>query len=174
MNVSNFDKLYELHHTNEWFKPKHLSMYRDFAFRAAQESSAVRRKVGAVILSKKGSLFIGYNGTPSGDDNTCENSDFITKDNVIHAEDNALRKMINENVDPQGSIIFITDSPCDKCTNNVIIDNGISAVFYFRYYTDDKPLEILNSNGVYTQYVDENYIEELRKHIITGDINHGR
>lgn len=162
--MNKFNKLYDLHETNEWFKPKHLTMYRDFAFRAAQESYANRRKVGAVILSAKGSLFIGYNGTPSNHDNICEHNN-QTKDNVIHAEDNAIRKMNNEGVDTQDSIIFITDSPCMPCTNNVIIQNNIKAVFYFRYYSDTSSLDVLERNGILTQYVDENYLEDLRKYI---------
>ncbi len=160
----NFNKLDELHQQNEWFKPKHISMYRDFAFRAAQESHAVRRKAGAVILSPNGSLFIGYNGTPPGEDNCCETDDFVTKDNVIHAESNAINKMLNENVNPAGSIIFITDSPCLRCTNDVIIHHGISAVFFFRRYRDTSPLEELENNHIFVEYVDENYLEALRIH----------
>lgn len=166
MNI-NFDKLYDLHRDNAWFKPKHLTMYRDFAFRAAQESSAQRRKAGAVILSNKGSLFIGYNGTPPNDDNCCEDENFKTKDSVIHAEDNAIRKMVDEGINPEGSIIFITDSPCDKCARNVIKKNGIKAVFYFRYYYRDlTPLDTLEQNGIMTQYVDETYLEYLRKDMV--------
>lgn len=163
----NFDALYELQKNNEWFKPKHLTMYRDFAFRAAQESYAERRKVGAVILSNKGSLFIGYNGTPPNANNCCEDENFETKSDVIHAEDNAIRKMVAENVDITDSIIFITDSPCNKCATEIILKYGIQAVFYFRhYYRDLTPLEKLNSDGVLTQYVDEDYLEQLRKFLI--------
>ena len=162
----NFENIFKLSKENEWFKPKQLGMYKDFAFRAAQESSALRKKAGAVILSPNGSLFIGYNGTPSGHDNCCEDENFITKDTVIHAEDNAVRKMINENVDPKDSIIFITDSPCNRCVTNVILKYGIKAVIYFRLYRDLSPINTLNDNGIITQYVDDNYIEELRKHIL--------
>jgi len=162
----NFENIFKLSKENEWFKPKQLGMYKDFAFRAAQESSALRKKAGAVILSPNGSLFIGYNGTPSGHDNCCEDENFITKDTVIHAEDNAVRKMINENVDPKDSIIFITDSPCSRCVTNVILKYGIKAVIYFRLYRDLSPINTLNDNGIITQYVDDNYIEELRKHIL--------
>lgn len=160
----NFDALYDLQKKNEWFKPKHLTMYRDFAFRAAQESYAKRRKVGAVILSNKGSLFIGYNGTPPNEDNCCEDENFNTKSNVIHAEDNAIRKMVAEDVDTNGSIIFITDSPCNNCATDIILKYGIQAVFYFRhYYRDLTPLQTLDGDNVLTQYVDEDYLEELRQ-----------
>lgn len=168
----NFDNIFSLANDNEWFKPKQLSMYKDFAFRAAQESYALRKKAGAVILSPKGSLFIGYNGTPAGHDNCCEDEQFLTKDIVIHAEDNAIRKMINENVDPTDSIIFITDSPCNGCSTNVILKHGIKAVIYFRLYRDMAPINTLNDNGVITQYVDDNYIEELRKYILLKDLEH--
>ena len=161
-----FENIFKLNQENEWFKPKQLSMYKDFAFRAAQESSALRKKAGAVILSPNGSLFIGYNGTPAGHDNVCEDEHFMTKDTVIHAEDNAVRKMINENVDPKDSIIFITDSPCNGCSTNVILKYGIKAVVYFRLYRDLSPIDELKENGIITQYVDDNYIEELRKYIL--------
>lgn len=154
-----------LHDKNEWFKPKHISMYRDIVFRAAQESAAVRRKTGAVILSPNGSIFLGYNGTPANTDNCCETHEFVTKDNVIHAEQNAFNKMYSEHLDPKGSIIFITDSPCSRCVNE-IIKNEISAVFYFRLYRDLEPVYELDRRNIITQYVDENYLEELRLKLI--------
>lgn len=160
------EDIIKLNEENEWFKPKHISMYKDFTFRAAQESYAIRRKAGAVAMSPRGSLFIGYNGTPINEDNCCEDENFTTKDNVIHAEDNAVRKMNNEGISPSGSIMFITDSPCINCVRNVIIKNGIKAVFYFRYYTDTTPLNLLTEHGIVHHYVDDNTIELIRKHFI--------
>lgn len=167
--MTDFTKIFNLNHENEWFKPKHIAMYRDYAFRASQESHAIRRKAGAVILSPRGSLFIGYNGTPAGQNNCCEDDTFKTKENVIHAEDNAIRKMINEGINPTNSIIFITDSPCMGCVENVIIKHNIKAVFYFRHYRDIKPLQVLEGAGIMSQYVDENFIEELRIYQIEND-----
>lgn len=161
-----FSKIYELNQENEWFKPKHVKMYRDFSFLAASESPAIRRKVGAVILSPRGGLFIGYNGTPPGEDNVCEDDSFVTMPHVIHAEANAIDKMLSEDVDPTGSIIFLTDSPCLNCTNNVILKYKIKAVFYSRRYHDLTPLDRLESKGVLVQYIDEDYIEYLRRDIL--------
>lgn len=166
-NFTDFmDVVKEMNRDNVWFKPNHLSMYKDFVFRAARESHAIRRKAGALILSGKGSLFIGYNGTPANEDNCCEDEHFVTKPNVIHAEDNAIRKMVDENIDPTNSILFITDSPCMNCVNNVIVKHNIKAVFYFRYYTDRSPLEILDEHNIKHYYVDDNLIEDVRKYLL--------
>lgn len=157
------EDLYYLNSINSWFKPKHLSMYRDIIFRVSKESMSLRRKVGSGVLSKNGSLFLGYNGLPPGHEtDICEDENFKTKDDVIHAEENALNKMIRENVDIQDSIIFITDSPCGLCTENIILKYGIKAVFYFRQYRDTTPIENLKNNGVIVHYIDENILEEIR------------
>lgn len=123
----------------------------DIAVRVANESSAERLKVGAVI-AKDGSLIeFGYNGTPPGWDNKCEdvNEDgsLVTKSEVIHAEVNLFAKILKRNVQQPGYTVYLTHSPCEDCAK-LMLFFGVTSLWYIHDYRDDRGLTILKNAGV--------------------------
>jgi len=154
---------------------KEYSLYMDIAKRAAQDSHAVRKKVGSCILTESGGLYLGRNGTLPGMDNTCEDRiyanhswDYIgfdefkerypyedddghyklkTREGVIHSEINSLCKMLKEGVSAEGATIFVTLSPCATCSS-IIASSGIKKVVYYEEYRDTKGIEMLKEFGV--------------------------
>jgi len=115
-------------------KQKWIDAYMDTAERFAQLSSAKRLKVGAVVVKDHRIISIGYNGTPSGWDNACENvvqlsDDTVTtktKDEVIHAEANAILKLAKSNEGGDGAVLFCTHAPCVECAK-LIYGSGINS-----------------------------------------------
>ena len=131
-------------------KQEDIDFYMDTAFRAAERSKAVRKKVGAVVVTNSGGMYIGYNGTPKGVDNCCEimlNGELVTKPNVIHAEKNALGKMLKEGVSTHESVLFLTLSPCTSCAT-LIASAGVKRVVYAEEYRDNMGLFTLMECGV--------------------------
>lgn len=126
---------------------KHLSFYMNHAVEVSKLSSANRRKVGAVIVSKSGGTFIGYNGMPSGMTNMCELEDGTTNPFVIHAEANALDKMHSEGVSAEGSVCFTTCYPCVECAKR-LCNSGIKTVVYRDEYHTSLASELFNHYGV--------------------------
>ena len=137
-------------------KQKWISAYMDVAERFAQLSSAVRLKVGAVIVKDHRIISIGYNGTPSGWDNVCE--DVIeqhedggqvtkTKDEVIHAEANAISKLARSNEGGDGAVLFCTHAPCIECAK-LIYGAGVRKVFYRDTYKNDNGVKFLEKSGI--------------------------
>lgn len=118
----------------------------DLARRIAQESYAKRLKVGCVIVKGDNIVSIGWNGTPPGWDNDCE-EDNITKPEVFHAEENALLKLSRDGGGAKGAIMFITHAPCLPCSR-MIYKAGISNVIYNALYRDDSGLLFLKKCGV--------------------------
>ncbi len=112
---------------------KDRTFYLDVAHRAAQRSVAERLQVGAVIVSVDHVNAVGYNGTPAGWDNDCEDADGLTKPEVIHAEMNALAKFQNSGLSPKGSTMFITHAPCIECSKAMFLA-GVRAVYYAKDY----------------------------------------
>ena len=108
-----------------------------------------RMKVGCVIISPKGDrvMSIGYNGTPPGEDNNCECEKGLTKSNVIHAEDNALRKLEETTESAKDGYMFCTHSPCQPCAEK-IKEAKIKQFFYMTPYKDTAPLTYLEQNGI--------------------------
>ena len=113
------------------------------AYVYAKLSYCVRRQVGCVIVDGDRIVSIGYNGTPSGEDNVCE-IDGITKPSVIHAEDNALRKL---GYQAHGMSMFVTTAPCVHCAQ-MIIPSGITAVYYDDVYRNTLGLDLLQQHGI--------------------------
>lgn len=111
------------------------NLYMDLAKRVAEESYCTRQKVGAVIVTKSGGVFLGFNGTPSGYKNICELPDGSSNPLVIHAEENALSKMLKEGVAAEGSEVYTTLSPCVECTK-MLYSAGITRVNYLVQYRD--------------------------------------
>ncbi|OFA33322.1 hypothetical protein BAE46_01010 [Glaciecola punicea] len=128
---------------------KYHTYYMDIAIKAAQQSVAVRRKVGAVIVTNTGLMAVGWNGTPSGFDNICETHDVITKPEVIHAERNALDKLTKQGVSTQNSILFVTTAPCNECAKSIHAV-GVSSVYYLVTQSNTNGLQFLHKAGVPT------------------------
>jgi len=136
-------------------KQKWIDAYMDTAERFAQLSSAKRLKVGAVVVKDHRIISIGYNGTPSGWDNACENvvqlsDDTVTtktKDEVIHAEANAILKLAKSNEGGDGAVLFCTHAPCVECAK-LICGSGINKVYYRNQYRDSSGLDFLNKCAV--------------------------
>ena len=113
----------------------------------AENSYCQRRKVGALIVKDKMIISDGYNGTPSGFENCCEDENGVTKPYVLHAEANAITKVARSNNSSEGATLYITDSPCIECAK-LIIQAGIRRVVYSRMYRIMDGLELLERAGI--------------------------
>lgn len=129
------------------------SMYMDICKRIAEQSRAVRKKVGCVISNDNNIISYGWNGTPSGDDNVCEyvddNGNLVTKPEVLHAESNALMKLLASKhpSSANGASLYVTMSPCVDCAK-LIFQAGITRVRYFERYRDDSGIAFLSGRGI--------------------------
>jgi len=163
-------------------KQKFIDYYMDVAERTSKLSSAIRRQVGAVIVKDNRILSYGYNGMPTGWDNTCENKEYmkgdagyfmnpdeieeqwpiveydpavqsnrryrlITKDEVLHAESNAIAKVSGSTESSEDATLFVTTAPCIHCAK-MIFQSGIKNVFYRDTYRDEAGVEFLTKGGV--------------------------
>ena len=163
-------------------KHKFIDYYMDIAELTSKLSSAIRLNVGAVIVKGNKILGTGYNGMPTGWDNTCEYKDYmsgdaggwlnpdeiyerwpfeeystefesnrryrlVTKDEVLHAESNAIAKVSGSNESSDGATLFITTAPCIHCAK-MIFQSGIKNVFYRDTYRDEAGVEFLTKGGV--------------------------
>lgn len=108
----------------------------------AENSYCVRRKVGALIVKDNMIISDGYNGTPSGFENVCEDEDGLTKPYVLHAEANAITKVARSNNSSEGATLYITDAPCIECAK-LIIQAGIRRIVYTKSYRLDDGLKLL-------------------------------
>jgi dCMP deaminase len=126
---------------------KYSYLWMMIAYMMKEASTAKRRKVGAAIVTQSMGLYTGYNGTYSGNDNNCENNSDQTKDEVYHAEENALNKMLREGVSTKNSLAYITTAPCMKCSKT-LLGAGIEHVYYMEEYRCDSGIEFLRKNGV--------------------------
>jgi hypothetical protein len=127
----------------------------------AENSYCRRRQVGAIIVS--GSMIIsdGFNGTPSGFENICEDENGLTKPYVLHAEANAISKVARSNNSSEGATLYVTASPCLECSK-LIIQAGIKRVVFNEMYRITDGLDLLRRAGVkvdYIQNLDENTCE---------------
>lgn len=113
----------------------------------ASLSSAKRLQVGSVIVKNNTIIGIGYNGMPSGWDNECEDSSFITKPEVIHAESNAIAKVTKSTNSSEDADMFITHAPCMDCAK-LIHQSGIKSVYYRNQYRSDDGINFLKKCGV--------------------------
>ena len=113
----------------------------------ADNSYCERRKVGALIVRDRMIISDGYNGTPSGYENICEDTDGATKAYVLHAEANAITKVAKSNNSSNGATLYITDSPCIECAK-LIIQSGIVRVVYSRKYRITDGLDLLERAGI--------------------------
>lgn len=132
-------------------------MYLDIADRISQESQAIRSKVGAVIVKDGNIISFGWNGTPSGQDNTCETeteTGLVTKPEVLHAESNALMKLVAAGgAASQGATLYTTVSPCFECSK-LIRQAKVARVVYRRTYRNTDGLDLLVRLGVQVEQQD--------------------
>lgn len=136
-------------------KKHHKILHMKAAYVYAAGSYCVRRKVGCVIVKDNTPIAVGFNGTPPGEDNVCEDIDGNTKTNVIHAEDNALRKLIGKNGDLSDASVFVTTAPCEGCADK-LIKAGLKTVYYSETYRCEKGIKLLRDNGVYVERIEIN------------------
>lgn len=113
----------------------------------AENSYCERRKVGALLVKDRMIISDGYNGTPSGFENVCEDEDGRTRQYVLHAEANAITKVARSNNSSQGSTLYVTASPCIDCAK-LIIQAGIRRVVFDEMYRLTDGLDLLRRAGV--------------------------
>lgn len=113
----------------------------------AENSYCQRRRVGALLV--KGPMIIsdGFNGTPAGFENVCEDSEGMTKPYVLHAEANAITKVARSNNSSEGSTLYVTASPCVECAK-LIIQAGIRRVVYADLYRVTDGVDLLQRAGI--------------------------
>ena len=134
-------------------KPKFVKYFATIAKETAKLSSAIKLQVGCVIVKDNRILSVGYNGTPSGWDNCCE-EDGKTKPEVLHAEANALMKLCQSTESSKGATLFVTHTPCIECAK-LIYQACISQVYYINEYNATKGCgqEFLEKAGIRCQIV---------------------
>lgn len=113
----------------------------------AENSYCKRRQVGALVVKDKMIISDGYNGTPSGFENVCEDEDNVTKSYVLHAEANAITKLARSSNNSDGSTLYITDSPCIECAK-LIIQAGIKRVVYANKYRLTEGIDLLERANI--------------------------
>ncbi|TXE08165.1 dCMP deaminase family protein [Gelidibacter salicanalis] len=132
-----YDKAY-LRIAKEWGKLSHCQ----------------RKQVGAVIVKDRMIISDGYNGTPTGFENYCEDDEGYTKWYVLHAEANAILKVAASTQSCKGATLYITLSPCKECSK-LIHQAGIIRVVYHDGYKDESGLEFLSKAGIELQHIDD-------------------
>jgi dCMP deaminase len=119
----------------------------------ARNSYCKRRQVGALMVKDRMIISDGYNGTPMGFENICEDENGDTKPYVLHAEANAITKVAKSNQSSEGSTLYITASPCMECAK-LIIQAGVSRVVYSENYRNSEGIELLKRANVITEYLE--------------------
>lgn len=118
----------------------------------AENSYCQRRKVGALVVKDKMIISDGYNGTPSGFENICEDESNVTKPYVLHAEANAITKLARSSNNSEGSTLYVTAAPCIECAK-LIIQAGIKRVVYGEKYRLDDGLKLLRKANIEIIYL---------------------
>lgn len=118
----------------------------------AENSYCQRRKVGALVVKNNMIISDGYNGTPSGFENVCEDENNLTKPYVLHAEANAITKLARSSNNSDGSTLYITAAPCIECAK-LIIQAGIKRVVYGEKYRLDDGLQLLRRANIEIIYL---------------------
>lgn len=121
--------------------------YMRMAFIWAENSYCKRRKVGALLVKEKMIISDGYNGTPSGFENVCEDETNTTKPYVLHAEANAITKVARSNNSSEGATLYVTSSPCIECAK-LIIQAGIKRVVYADAYRLSDGVDLLRRASI--------------------------
>lgn len=137
---------------------KKLNKYDKAYLRIAKEwgqlSYCKRKQVGAIIVKDRMIISDGYNGTPTGFDNCCEDEEGLTRWDVLHAEANAILKVARSTQSCEGATLYITLSPCKECSK-LIHQSGIKRVVYQNGYRDESGIEFLKKAGVVVNHIPE-------------------
>ena len=118
----------------------------------AENSYCQRRQVGCLVVKDKMIISDGYNGTPSGFENVCEDENGVTKPYVLHAEANAITKIARSGNNSDGATLYVTDAPCIECSK-LIIQAGIRRVLYGRQYRLSDGIDLLKQAGIDVEFV---------------------
>jgi len=137
-------------------KSKFDRRYLEMAAVWAKNSYCVRRQVGAILVKDRMIISDGYNGTPSGFDNVCEDENGVTYPYVLHAEANAITKVAKSGNSSDGATLYITDSPCMECAK-LIIQAGIRRVVYAREYRIIDGVDLLRRAGVEVEKIEVDF-----------------
>ncbi len=127
--------------------------YLEMAVIWARNSYCKRRQVGALIVKERMIISDGYNGTPEGFENVCEDENYITKPYVLHAEANAITKVAKSNNSSEGATLYITSSPCMECSK-LIIQAGIRRVVFCNNYHSDEGIKLLERAEIEVVYLE--------------------
>lgn len=127
--------------------------YLEMALIWAQNSYCKRRQVGALIVKEKMIISDGYNGTPAGFENICEDKDNRTKPYVLHAEANAITKVAKSNNSSEDATLYVTQGPCMECAK-LIIQSGIRRVIYCNKYHTEDGIKLLKRANIEVGYVE--------------------
>jgi dCMP deaminase len=126
--------------------------YLKMASEWSKLSHCKRKQVGALIVKDKMIISDGYNGTPTGFDNCCEDEYGSTKWHVLHAEANAILKVASSTQACQGATLYITLSPCKECSK-LILQSGITRMVYANAYKDDSGVDFLRKANIEILYL---------------------
>ena len=118
----------------------------------AENTYCKRRQVGALVVKDKMIISDGYNGTPSGFENLCEDANNVTQPYVLHAEANAITKLARSNNNSDGSTLYVTASPCIECSK-LIIQSGIKRVVYGEKYRLEDGINLMKKAGIEVIYL---------------------
>lgn len=132
----------------------------------AENSYCKRRQVGALVVKDKMIISDGYNGTPSGFENVCEENN-VTKPYVLHAEANAITKLARSSNNSEGSTLYVTASPCIECSK-LIIQSGIKRVVYAEKYRLTDGIDLLERAGVKVEYMNPDEVESSEEDSSSG------
>lgn len=140
-------------------KEKYDKAYLRIAKEWGNLSYCQRKKVGAIIVKDKMIISDGYNGTPSGFENCCEDEDNVTKWYVLHAEANAILKVARSTQSCEDATLYITLSPCKDCSK-LIHQSGIKRVVYHQEYKDTSGVDFLRKAGVEVELIERFELNE--------------
>lgn len=132
--------------------------YLKMAKEWAKLSYCKRKQVGALIVKDRMIISDGYNGTPSGFENNCEDQDGKTHWYVLHAEANAILKLASSTQSAMGATLYLTLSPCKECSK-LILQAGIKRLVYINKYSDDEGISFLRSHEIKVLQIPEEALE---------------
>jgi dCMP deaminase len=136
---------------NSKFDIAYLKMAREWA----KLSYCTRKQVGALIVKDRMIISDGYNGTPSGFENQCEDAEGNTHWYVLHAEANAILKLAGSTQSAKGATLYLTLSPCKECSK-LVLQAGISRLVYVQEYSDGEGINFLKNHGIEVLRISEN------------------
>ncbi len=139
----------EYYNKQELLDKRYLRMARIWA----ENSYCQRRQVGAIIVKDKMIISDGYNGTPVGFENICEDDNGLTKPYVLHAEANAITKVARSNNSSNGATLYVTASPCLECAK-LIIQSGIKRVVFNELYRITDGVKLLTRAGIECKHIE--------------------